>query len=224
MKGVLYFVGLLTILSCSRNGKETLELFDLEVTEDNSLLRLRERTDPGNNFSIGYEIEFDGRNNLSKVAHSYSDTIIGYANYYYKQQLIHCRQYIIVENKQYVNQYWNFDESGNIDRNLSNYYSIGTSGDTVLMESPWIITVSLDCPYFNDQIELVTGDFDDMYFLIDSASIMTTRSGNNINHQNFLFKAPGIYIIRGYISDYTLEEGVRKERRLYFEKEVLVVE
>ena len=224
MKIILYFIGFLAIVSCSRNIEDTSELFDLEFNNKRELIHIRELTDTNSDFAIGYDFEFDGRNNLARVAYTYSDTIIGYANYYYKQQLIHCRQYILVGNEQYVNQYWNYDESGNIDRNLSNFYSIRSTGDTVSVGSPWCLTVSLDCPYFNNRMELTTGEFDDFYNLKDTLGIITTQSENFLAHQEFRFSKPGRYTKRGYIADYTSEEGVRKERRMYFKKEVVVIE
>lgn len=224
MRTIVCFIGLLTIVSCSRITEDTSELFDLQFNDTTGLINIRELTDTNNDFALGYDIEFDGRNNLARVAHTYSDTIVGYANYYYKQQLIHCRQYILVGNKQYVNQYWNYDESGNIDRNLSNFYSIGSTDDTVSVGSPWYLTASLDCPYFNDKMELTTGEFDDFYTLKDTLGIITTQSENFLAHQEFRFSTPGRYTKRGYIADYTFEKGVRKERRMYFKKEVVVIE
>lgn len=219
-----YLIAIILLSGCTINQKDKNQKFELVYFENGDIKSYSKKEDKGK--IRGLDIQFNDRHELERVGHYIDDKPFGYLGYYYKNQQIGLRQYILVGDEPYVNQFWGFDESGNVDRNFSNFFSVETSSDTILAGSEWKIRIKLDCPYFYDGMEVVFGEFDKKFNLIDSTSIRIVNSSDFEVNYEFTFMLPGIEIVRGYINNYeflndnTVKRNIRKN---FFEKQVVVI-
>ena len=216
---VLVFIVLLAI-SCKQNNNE----IKIEYYENGKIKKVIH--DFKN--SANLEITFSKEEDLESVGNiNKNDMPIGYFCFYTKGNLYHQRQYLIINGKSYVNQFWNIDPEGNIDKNMSNFFSISSSGDTVLLNNNWTINVFLDCPVFGKRMEVYFGDYDESYNLRDSTSLRIIKGHNNQVSRTYTFSTTGKKIIRGIICDWDKDSidsfyNVRV-RKQYFTKWVVVV-
>lgn len=173
-------------------------------------------------------ITFNKNEDLESIGYSMDSLPIGFFSLYTKGNLYHQRQYLKINGKSYINQYWNYDENGNIDRGMSNYFSLKTSGDTVKLYKEWTLDIFLDCPYFGGAMKVYLGNFDDNYNLIDSTSLEVLDGKNNRVIKSYTFSTTGEKIITGIIYDFdkSYSDTIMSQqiRKLYFKKRVIVVD
>ena len=223
----LLILALLFFLSgCHSDKKRNISSNNIEILYySDSLIRSITQKAPGN---IEVEIKFKKNAFLKSIVH-YVDTIpIGYYSLYETGHLYHQRQYIYLNGKTYINQYWNIDEMGNIEKNRSNFFTIYTSKDTATVNTPWNMDIFLECPYFGGDMEVEFGNFDENFNVIDSTSIVKLKGVNHHVKKTFVFNSAGKKIIRAIIYDYDqlISDTTKllKVRKLYLTKMVTVID
>jgi hypothetical protein len=209
--------------------------FKLEYDKEGNLVKLtgykydEERT--------SYVVEFDKKGRLKQVGSLVDGCSYGmYDNYthnlnYQKKQLIY------LKNKLYINQYWNFDSKFILCKEISNYYTLEQTPDSIKVNQEFCFEISLDAPMFKGEMRVITGDFDAEFNLKDSLLLDTVMGNNYKAIYKTRFTTGGEKIIRGIIENYKfeyckqedlepeeIERGKRYLRRNYFVKSVYVVE
>jgi hypothetical protein len=167
-------------------------------------------------------LRFNGFSNLEEIGHYENHVPTGLFSYFTDTYLTQQRQYIIVDTTKYVNQYWSFDNMGNINRKESNFFSISTSSDTVSIKEPLSIIAYLDCPLFEGDMNLIIGDFDEKFVLKDTSNLLFIPGVNRMVQHELYFKELGKTVIRGCIDDYKVVDGMAHSRYMYFEKSIIV--
>jgi len=218
-----YFVYVVIILSCSscefdsRNSKEETG-FDYKDYGNVKEISIN----ASNTLDLPLILRFNSTNDLEEIGHYDEGTPTGLISYYVNTALRQLRQYIIVDSAKYVNQYWSFDNMGNIIRDESNYFSISISSDTVMVNEPCLITAILDCSVFDSEMNLIIGNFDENFVLKDTCDLLLIPGMNNIAKHELYFETPGEKVIRGCIDDYKIVEGMAHSRYMYFDKIIFV--
>lgn len=148
---------------------------------------------------------------------------VGFFTYYYYHKIYHIREYVKVDTSYTINQFWNFDPSGNILKDQSDYYSIKTSkGDTLRKGEEFTVYFDIESPIYNKSY-ILTGDISENYTLrnnidtiwFDGTQCQITKSFNSV----------GDNWIRLIIVNYQNKpnsDKIEKERFMYFEKNFLV--
>jgi hypothetical protein len=153
---------------------------------------------------------------------------IGTFKYYSNKGVLEqIREYQIVKGESVINQIRVFDEKGKIIKNKSNYISLLTNKDTIALGEEYFLNIKLEAPYFNNSMDVVIGNFDGEYNLVDSLNYIKLK-GNNFEAQ-YKLKAikSGENVIRGIIKDYKKmnnSDTLEARRNIYFTKRYFVVE
>jgi antitoxin component YwqK of YwqJK toxin-antitoxin module len=188
-----------------------------------------------NDTLYGGYIKFYKQNGLIKETGHYKNNIkIGYINEYYNGKLVQSRQRILVDSQKFVNQHINYDNFGNIAKEISNYYSINLEpGDSINVNQECEIEIKLEAPYssFNDGgMDVMIGNFSEDFRLLDTLERTIIESPNLIAHHRARYQIPGKKIIRGMIVNYNQnyleipDKNEYLERRMYFELAIYVYE
>ena len=72
-------------------------------------------------------IRFNQYSELEEIGHYIDNKPVGLFSYYVDTYLLQQRQYIVVDSSKHVNQFWTFDEKGNIIMEESNYFHLSAS-------------------------------------------------------------------------------------------------
>jgi hypothetical protein len=115
-------------------------------------------------------------------------------------------QNVYVEDRVYLNQFWNYDIYGNIVRSQSNYFSIESEKDSLKINEVANLKVVFDCPMFKEHMRVITGEGISKNFTItDSTKLDTTYANNHIADLKVKFSKAGEYYFKGIIQDYKYE-------------------
>lgn len=134
--------------------------------------------------------------------------------------------YEIVKGRTVLNQIIFFDlETGKIIKDKSNYIDILLK-DTVSVNENINVTISLEAPYFKDKMEVLIGDFDADYYLLNG-NIDTLKGKDFIVKHNIKYNSIGKKYLRGIVVDYKVNDNnadsiVIEKRNIYFSKEIIV--
>jgi len=170
----------------------------------------------------GQVIKYDDYGNISEIGCYHTGAENGYFAKYHNGQLFQLRQYIIINKQSTVNQYWNFDDSGNLNTNISNYFTVNYPYDSIKVNKEIFIEVSLPAPFFeNSNLEIIIGDYDSNFNLIDSSSQKSFDFNGLTGNIPVSFDEKGDRYLRGIIKNikYLDETETKRDYRLhYFEK------
>ncbi len=189
---------------------------------------IKEKLNYRDGLAHGTNIIYSVNGDIEEVGQFYNGIAIGYFTKYHRNHLYHIRQYVIIGNDSYVNQYWGFDESGNLDENYSNYYSLNVNNrDTLKLNEEVTINIKLEVPYYKEgKMELIIGNFDDFYNLTDSSTLKSIKCKNFAGTFSTKFDKPGKNYVRGFIKNLKNKNENNKlftyERDIYFMKRFIV--
>lgn len=142
-----------------------------------------------------------------------------------KGKLKSIRQYEIVKGKSLLNQFKFFDESGNIIKDKSNYILLSSEKDSIELGDEYVLKIKLEAPYFKNKMDVVFGDYDTEYNLIDSINYIKLNGDNFEVEHTFKAIRSGENVIRGIVKDYKEMQNsdtIQARRNIYFMKKYFV--
>jgi hypothetical protein len=232
-KNALIFGIAIVLIGC--NDKNTFLENNLPVTYLDKLLKekadssLTEKDTNGNLISKcyykaglkhGYCEYYFENNQIEEEGSYYHGNPIGLFTYYNKDGSIkEIREYEIVQGKSVINQFQRFNNDSIIDEK-SNYISL-TAKDTIKLGDKYNLRIKLEAPYFKSKMDVIIGNFDIDYNLIDSLNYSTFHGNNFIVNYNIEPKKLGQNVIRGFVKDYQEykdSDTIRAARTIYFTK------
>ena len=136
------------------------------------------------------------------------------------------REYQIVKDNSVINQILFFDGQGGIIKNKSNYIKLSMQKDTIQLGKECSLNIILEASYFKSNMNVVIGNFDAEYNLIDSLGYVKLE-GKDFEVQ-YKFKAIkiGENVVRGIVKDYKKiynSDTLQARRNIYFTKKYFVV-
>lgn len=165
---------------------------------------------------------------------------------YYDRDYDSIVEYKNINSTTYSNQVWVIDKNKDTLGIKSNYFSIYCAGkDTIPLNDTFKLSIMLVEPYYNYDSEMevlipkIDRELKDDFSNLEEIKLDTLKSLKNdgisnvgipenvpINHIvefGLQFEEPGKKKIRGVIVEYFVEDsGMRIERRLFFEKEIVI--
>ncbi len=223
MKTMTYILlVVVSLMSCRKDFKTKNDYLTMSYSSNGTLKSIIANDEKNE----GFHLYFTDNEQLEIVGHHADSNTVGIINHYHNNKLVRSTQKIILDGKEYVNQIWSYDEFGVLNRNESNFFSIGTHSDTIEINNFWEAEVFLDCPIFYDQMDITIGNYDNNFHLIDSTGFLSIKGEDFKCQLKIQFMHPGENIIRGVISDYILindSSVYKKERKNFFEKKVFVI-
>lgn len=183
-----------------------------------------------NGLRSGSCLKYDEKGNLFLIESYYLDKKHGSELKYNKGILNYLQQYIIVGDSSYLNQYIFYDDFGNIRKERSRFYSIlyETFGEEIRVNQNEEIEFRISYPDVINQKyqhQIVTGEFDNFFNIINSKSLDTVLV-NGIFHQlTYSFGEIGVHWVSGIIlSSYTDINGAVQCEKMYFSIPFTVIE
>lgn len=135
------------------------------------------------------------------------------------------REYILLDKKEYLNQWIEYLPDGSVDRLSSNFIKIKTIKDTIASGSNYNLKVSLEASYYKQHIIGVSGDFDEKYNIPAKAACDTVIGKEfEVTFSTKNYKK-GSNMLRGIIVDFRPNEKDNKKidtRKIYFSHEFFV--
>lgn len=135
------------------------------------------------------------------------------------------REYLNINNNDYLNQWIEYLPDGSIDRFNSNYIGLRTETDTISMGQPYKIEISLEAAYYKQFMIVVIGDFDEHFQLPGGAASDTLKATNFTLPYIVKDYKNGRNILRGIVRDLRVSETDNSKvevRNIYFTKEFYV--
>jgi len=184
--------------------------------------KIKEKSSFKNGLYDGPRVIYDEDGNIIEKGNFEDGLKFGYFSKYHKNYLYQMVQYIIVDSTSIINQYWNFDESGNLIRNMSNYYSLKVETDSISVNKEIEIEIYLPSPFYGKgQTEINIGAFDYNFHLIDSTNYKVFPVFELKATIPIKFDQKGEQFLRGLIKNYQYIDSTQSEmefRIQYFEK------
>ena len=190
--------------------------------------QVKEMTEYQNGLAHGADLTYSQDGKISEIGQFYRGKAIGYFARYHQYHLYHIRQYTIVNDESIVNQYWGFDNCGNLDKSYSKFFSLGADKtDTLKLDEDVTIIIKMDAPYFiNGGMKLIIGNYNDFYVLKDSLNVDTIVCKDFYGEYRTKFQKLGKNYIRGIVRNYldTIENNqhIIYAQDMYFEKRFIV--
>jgi antitoxin component YwqK of YwqJK toxin-antitoxin module len=135
------------------------------------------------------------------------------------------REYILLDKKEYLNQWIEYLPDGSVDRLSSNFIKIKPIKDTITSGSNYNLKVSMEASYYKQHIIGVSGDFDETYNIPAKAACDTVIGKEfEVTFATKNYKK-GSNIFRGIIVDFRPNEKDNKKidtRKIYFSHEFFV--
>jgi hypothetical protein len=173
----------------------------------------------------GDYVKYDEMGNLHIKKTYYFNEVDGYEARYDHGILKQLNHYIKVGDSSYLNQYINYDKFGSIKAESSKFYTLydASDHDTVQLNNPVEIWINLSRALIVKniiQMQIVTGDFDGFFNIIDEKSLDTVLVKENYSVcLTNLFDKPGEQSIKGIILySYMDKDNIIIHDKMYFSK------
>lgn len=222
------------------NGKK----IDSSIYYKNNKQKKIERISKFLNDSVQYNIHYDSLNNLLFEGKSIHEKLrIGNWTFY-KKAFDSIVEYISVNSVTYPNQIWSISKSKDTLGLKSNYFDLYMN-DTVGIDELLRVSINLVEPFYSydsDLEVLIPSNDDDLmedYSNLNQVKLDTFKSLKNdgisnvdipkglpINHIaefGLKYSKQGKKRLRGVIVEYQIQDSLRIERRLFFEKNIIVI-
>jgi hypothetical protein len=135
------------------------------------------------------------------------------------------REYVLVNGKEYLNQWLEYKSDGSIDRQNSNYIKVVPVKDTISQTDEFRMNVSLEASFFKEYMIMSVGPYDENFNVAASAKCDTIKSVDLIaSYKTKNFKK-GLNTVRGIVLDFQPDPKDPKNiknRKIYFTHEYLV--
>lgn len=160
-----------------------------DFIKNKSTITIIDYLEDGSVHSIGnYALSDTSKKNGSVVTFFPSGKVLKIENYtdnirngenitFYENQILDAwyRCQILDDDLSSTNEWiYSIDSYGNIDNQLSNFYTVKRSNDTVSLGDIYRYEIDLIAYQYGDDIYSVTGEFDDKFNIIDSTTLDTT--------------------------------------------------
>ncbi len=237
MRNKLLFILILlmTILSC-KDKNIRYKYFKDGKTKQEINLRLNKIYAYYHNGKLKYISDTDGKYLTGKYISYYKNGNIqdsGYYNkniqigtwfYYDKLGKINkiCDYTYVAGKGNLLNQIIYFDKSGDTIKSKGHYYKIKTYKDTIIENDTFKFDVIIKQSIFNDSIGVLIGEFDSVYNIKDTSSIIRFEGKNNIVKCFYKSNKIGENIVRGVIFDHTFRNDSDLYRELFFSKKFFI--
>jgi antitoxin component YwqK of YwqJK toxin-antitoxin module len=207
------------ILSLSNWVNDTIHGFDIHYYES-GMIKSTSKWYKGQ--LNGYLVKYDESGNIH-LTESYSLNKKDDYEIRYKNGGLHqIKQYTIVGDSSYLNQYMTFDDFGNIRSEKSRFFSIyyPSRSNKIKINQPVNITILLSVGAFIkgvNQMQVVTGEFDDDFNILDKQSLDTLFINDYYTELTFTFDKPGHQYAKGIIMySYTGKNETIMHEKMYF--------
>lgn len=168
--------------------------------------------------------KYDENGFIKETGNYYKDKLVGYVNNYYKGKLYHSRQYLLINDEEYVNQYVNYNSEGGISGNISNFYSLFDNKDTIKVNEKHELIIKLNSPIFQEGMYVVLGDYETKDFFSKIPTLEKHYSNNFKTKLSLKFSTSGEKVIKGAIINYSNKDSLKQNRVQFFEKKYMVIE
>ncbi|MFT3739685.1 MAG: hypothetical protein QM786_13075 [Breznakibacter sp.] len=178
----------------------------------------------------GSYVLFAKTGSIIQTGEYYEGLLCGYQNRFEDGMLMQSRHYVLVNDSDYLNQFFVFDGFGNIKYERSLYYSIAYQErhDTVLKNKE--VSMKLIMQNLNvgvdgsSEVKIVLGNFDGRFRLLEKTSLDTIKVNGLIKDLKFSFNNTGHQFKRGMILNVFKDElGKNDTIKLFFEKHFFVI-
>ena len=193
-----------------------------------------------------YEINYDTLGNIISKGYLTNDfnRINKWEEYGNNDLLESIQEYVIVDNKQYLNQYWSLNKNRDTLFYKSNFFKIALSNDTITKGKPYKGILYLDAPFFKDknsEIELFIYKSNDKGYTSEKKEVVKFYNLFYDKENKKWFPMAdmkrtvafwgwadelGKNTIKGYILEKYIDKikGKIEKRKLYFEFSIVLVD
>lgn len=138
------------------------------------------------------------------------------------------REYIIHNGESELNQYIVYNQTGKIEKENSNYFTVYSEKDTINFGEKYKLKIQLNAPIF-ENMQVIVGAFNEEFNIFDGNPLDTVHGNNSlVAIVNLDAKKKGLNKYSGAIDNYGLTNAndstanMYKSRYLFFSKSVFV--
>lgn len=179
-----------------------------------------------NSKNNGYGIVFHSNETINNIGNYIDGKKRGWFYIFNnKGALTSKREYLIINGNEYMNQWIDYDENGNVDKLTSNYIQLTDKNESTDFGEEYVLGIKLEASFFKQYMITVIGDFQDDFQFKKDGVYDTIKSDNFYSEFKTLKYKKGKNVVRGFVEELRYDEKDAEKvnkRKIYFSHSFLV--